>query len=185
MKWDICFLVLKPTQYMPLSVVGLVGPLKVSKIPISDYGFHLKGIQTPHTWVTYLHFALFVCKFRTTTQTHEVHGQQIQLRQTQLSFVLDISLQSQILISGTVVCNPVLCVVQNLMIYYLYLQTIVCKCHTFNQHISRRQLIKRVGCWCMEIKRFHFQITVYPKSAPSWSTFWLGCKGPGPLGPAW
>ena len=36
------FLVVKPTQYMTLSGGGVVGPLKFSKIPLSDHGVHLK-----------------------------------------------------------------------------------------------------------------------------------------------
>ena len=32
---------------MRLSGVGVVGPLKFSKIPLNDHGVHLKGLQTP------------------------------------------------------------------------------------------------------------------------------------------
>ena len=47
MGWVYVLLVAKPTKYMTLSGVGVVGPFKVSKIPLSDHGVHLKGLQPP------------------------------------------------------------------------------------------------------------------------------------------
>ena len=52
MRWKLrkvgwaMFFVVKPTYYMTLSGVELAGPIKFSKIPLSDHGFHLKVLQT-------------------------------------------------------------------------------------------------------------------------------------------
>ena len=67
----ICFLVVKPTKYMTLSRRGVVGPLRFSKIPLSDHGVHTKIVQTPPVYTVFMINLKALCGTHTMGLQHE------------------------------------------------------------------------------------------------------------------
>ena len=58
----------KSTYYMTLSGVGVVGPLKFSKIPLTDHGVQLKSPWTPPLG---LHYKTLIASFVTESCTKQ------------------------------------------------------------------------------------------------------------------